>query len=117
MWFGPACGIAAGDARGWFVAGDDFNGGVSEADAEMQRLIDSQIESHKIGATIAEEALRRASDPSPDLPPDLPPDLLPDDMFSQQVRTAVGTRARYEPLFERFTTVTERGGRAGFVHR
>ncbi|XP_072931438.1 protein cycle [Epargyreus clarus] len=60
-----------------------------EAEAEMQRLIESHVESHKIGATIAEEALRRSSaDFSPeltvDLPASLPPDLLHDAVFTQQ---------------------------------
>ncbi|XP_041986557.1 protein cycle isoform X3 [Aricia agestis] len=58
----------------------DSRSAVSEADLEMQRLIDSQVESHKIGSTIAEEALRRTSrDPSPELPVD----LLQDAVFSQ----------------------------------
>ncbi|KAL4704601.1 hypothetical protein ACJJTC_017856 [Scirpophaga incertulas] len=41
------------------------NGG-TEADMEMQRLIESQLESHKIGHSIA-EAARRDIDPEPDL--------------------------------------------------
>ncbi|CAH2103485.1 unnamed protein product [Euphydryas editha] len=52
-----------------------------KADVEMQRLIDSQIESHKIGSTIAEEALRRSSS---EFSPDLPADLLQDAVFNQQ---------------------------------
>ncbi|XP_045458374.1 protein cycle [Melitaea cinxia] len=52
-----------------------------KADVEMQRLIDSQIESHKIGSTIAEEALRRSST---EFSPDLPTDLLQDAVFNQQ---------------------------------
>ncbi|XP_047524460.1 protein cycle isoform X2 [Pieris napi] len=52
-----------------------------EGDVEMQRLIDSQLECHKVGSTIAEEALRR---PSNDFSPELPPDLLQDALFSHQ---------------------------------
>ncbi|XP_022129503.2 protein cycle isoform X2 [Pieris rapae] len=52
-----------------------------EADVEMQRLIDSQLECHKVGSTIAEEALRR---PSNDFSPELPADLLQDALFNQQ---------------------------------
>ncbi|XP_045784601.1 protein cycle isoform X2 [Maniola jurtina] len=52
-----------------------------KADVEMQRLIDSQIESHKIGSTIAEEALRRSST---EFSPELPADLLQDAVFNQQ---------------------------------
>lgn len=55
---------------------------ISEADIEIQRLIDSQIGSHKIGSTIAEEALRRSSS---EFSPDLPADLLQDAVFNQQV--------------------------------
>lgn len=62
---------------------DDF----SEVDVEMQRLIDSQVESHKIGSAIAVEALRSASAFSPDLPSD----LLQDAVLSQQV-TYIKTR-------------------------
>ncbi|XP_037299668.1 protein cycle isoform X3 [Manduca sexta] len=54
---------------------------LSEADIEMQRLIDSQVESHKIGSAIAEEALRRSSS---EFSPDLPADLLQDAVFTQQ---------------------------------
>ncbi|XP_022833211.1 protein cycle isoform X2 [Spodoptera litura] len=53
---------------------------VSEADVEMQRLIESQVESHKIGSAIAEEALRRSSS---EFSPDLPADLLQDAVFNQ----------------------------------
>ncbi|KAL0902818.1 hypothetical protein ABMA27_000606 [Loxostege sticticalis] len=52
-----------------------------KADVEMQRLIDSQVESHKIGSAIAEEALRRSSS---EFSPDLPADLLQDAVFNQQ---------------------------------
>ncbi|CAH4039032.1 unnamed protein product [Pieris brassicae] len=52
-----------------------------EVDVEMQRLIDSQLECHKVGSTIAEEALRR---PSNDFSPELPADLLQDALFNQQ---------------------------------
>ncbi|XP_064076609.1 protein cycle isoform X3 [Vanessa tameamea] len=52
-----------------------------KADVEMQRLIDSQIESHKIGSTIAEEALRRSSS---DYSPELSADLLQDTVFTPQ---------------------------------
>lgn len=55
---------------------------LSDADVEMQRLIDSQVESHKIGSAIAEEALRRSSS---EFSPDLPADLLQDVVFNQQV--------------------------------
>ncbi|XP_045510443.1 protein cycle isoform X1 [Colias croceus] len=55
--------------------------GLTEADVEMQRLIDSQLESHKVGSTIAEEALRRSS---ADFSPDLPADLLQDALFGHQ---------------------------------
>lgn len=55
---------------------------VSDADLEMQRLIDSQVESHKIGSAIADEALRRSS---PEFSPDLPTELLQDAVFNQQV--------------------------------
>ncbi|KAI5644729.1 PAS domain-containing protein [Phthorimaea operculella] len=54
---------------------------VSEADSEMQRLIDSHVESHKIGSAIAEEALRRSST---DFSPDLPVDILQEVGFNQQ---------------------------------
>ncbi|XP_063546487.1 protein cycle isoform X3 [Cydia strobilella] len=50
-------------------------------DLEMQRLIDSQVDSHKIGSAIATEALRRSP---PGLSPDLPPDVLQDAVFLQQ---------------------------------
>ncbi|CAH2103487.1 unnamed protein product [Euphydryas editha] len=60
---------------------DQLDSAISEADVEMQRLIDSQIESHKIGSTIAEEALRRSSS---EFSPDLPADLLQDAVFNQQ---------------------------------
>ncbi|CAK1554044.1 unnamed protein product [Leptosia nina] len=53
----------------------------AEADVEMQRLIDSQLECHKVGSTIAEEALRRSS---ADFSPELPADLLQDALFNQQ---------------------------------
>lgn len=62
--------------------GNQLDGAIPEADIEIQRLIDSQIGSHKIGSTIAEEALRRSST---DLSPDLPADLLQDAVFNQQV--------------------------------
>lgn len=52
-----------------------------KSDVEMQRLIDSQVESHKIGSAIAEEALRRSST---DYSPDLPTELLQDAVFNQQ---------------------------------
>ncbi|CAG4984564.1 unnamed protein product [Parnassius apollo] len=52
-----------------------------KADTDMQRLIDSQVESHKIGSTIADEALRR---PSCDFSPDLSADLLQDTAYNQQ---------------------------------
>ncbi|XP_049885832.1 protein cycle isoform X2 [Pectinophora gossypiella] len=52
-----------------------------KADVEMQRLIDSQVESHKIGSAIAEEALTRSST---EYSPELPTDLLQDAVFSQQ---------------------------------
>ncbi|XP_026317122.1 protein cycle isoform X3 [Hyposmocoma kahamanoa] len=58
----------------------DFSG-VSDADLEMQRLIDSQVESHKIGSAIADEALRRSSS---EISLDLPTDLLQDAVFNQQ---------------------------------
>ncbi|CAG9782184.1 unnamed protein product [Diatraea saccharalis] len=51
-----------------------------KADGEMQRLIDSQVESHKIGSTIAEEALTGSSS---EFSPDLPTDLLQDAVFNQ----------------------------------
>ncbi|CAG9558045.1 unnamed protein product [Danaus chrysippus] len=59
---------------------NDIDRPLSEADVEMQRLIDSQVESHKIGSTIAEEALRRSSSDFSDLTSD----LLQDAVFSQQ---------------------------------
>ncbi|XP_061707822.1 protein cycle isoform X3 [Cydia pomonella] len=59
----------------------DFQSGVSELDLEMQRLIDSQVDSHKIGSAIATEALRRSP---PGFSPDLPPDVLQDAVFLQQ---------------------------------
>ncbi|CAH2035810.1 unnamed protein product, partial [Iphiclides podalirius] len=52
-----------------------------KGDAEMQRLIDSQLESHKIGNAIAEDALR---DSSSEFSPELPADLLHDELFDQQ---------------------------------
>ncbi|CAH0716697.1 unnamed protein product, partial [Brenthis ino] len=52
-----------------------------KSDVEIQRLIDSQIGSHKIGSTIAEEALRRSPT---EFPADLPTDLLQDAVFNQQ---------------------------------
>ncbi|XP_053623660.1 protein cycle isoform X6 [Plodia interpunctella] len=52
-----------------------------KTDTEVQRLIDSQVESHKIGSAIAEEALRCSSS---EFSPDLPGDLLQDAVFSQQ---------------------------------
>ncbi|XP_050682990.1 protein cycle isoform X2 [Leptidea sinapis] len=54
---------------------------LTEADVEMQRLIDSQVESHKVGSAIAEVALRRSST---EFSPDLPVDLLQDALFNQQ---------------------------------
>nr|AQZ26709.1 cycle protein [Mythimna separata]AVE16219.1 CYCLE [Mythimna separata] len=51
-----------------------------KADVEMQRLIESQVESHKIGSAIAEEALRRSSS---EFSPELPADLLQDAVFNQ----------------------------------
>ncbi|XP_013162323.1 PREDICTED: protein cycle isoform X3 [Papilio xuthus] len=59
----------------------DLATAISEGDAEMQRLIDSQVESHKIGSAIAEDALRRSST---DFSPELPTDLLQDAVFNQQ---------------------------------
>nr|AAR14937.1 BMAL [Antheraea pernyi] len=50
-------------------------------DTEMQRLIDSRVESHQIGSTIAEEVLRRSPT---EYIPELPPDLLQDAVFNQQ---------------------------------
>ncbi|XP_068620738.1 protein cycle isoform X2 [Battus philenor] len=61
--------------------GYDLRDALSEGEAEMQRLIDSQVESHKIGCAIAEEALRRSS---PDYASDLPADLIQDVVFNQQ---------------------------------
>lgn len=61
-----------------------FDVGLSEADVEMQRLIESQVESHKIGSAIAVEALRRSS---AEFSPELPTDLLQDAVFNQQVRS------------------------------
>ncbi|CAH0578353.1 unnamed protein product [Chrysodeixis includens] len=58
------------------------SGIVTEADVEMQRLIESQVESHKIGSAIAEEAMRRSS---AEFSPDLPADLLQDAVFNQNV--------------------------------
>ncbi|XP_075991547.1 basic helix-loop-helix ARNT-like protein cyc isoform X9 [Anticarsia gemmatalis] len=52
-----------------------------KADVEMQRLIESQVESHKIGSAIAEEALRRSSS---EFSPELPAELLQDAVFNQQ---------------------------------
>ncbi|CAB3258832.1 unnamed protein product [Arctia plantaginis] len=52
-----------------------------KADVEMQRLIESQVESHKIGSAIAVEALRRSS---AEFSPELPTDLLQDAVFNQQ---------------------------------
>ncbi|RVE51470.1 hypothetical protein evm_003871 [Chilo suppressalis] len=54
---------------------DTFDVYKNKADGEMQRLIDSQVESHKIGSTIAEEALTGSSS---EFSPDLPADLLHD---------------------------------------
>ncbi|KAJ8737437.1 hypothetical protein PYW08_000032 [Mythimna loreyi] len=51
-----------------------------KADVEMQRLIESQVESHKIGSAIAEEALRRSSS---EFSPELPAELLQDAVFNQ----------------------------------
>ncbi|XP_053623656.1 protein cycle isoform X2 [Plodia interpunctella] len=58
-----------------------------KTDTEVQRLIDSQVESHKIGSAIAEEALRCSSS---EFSPDLPGDLLQDAVFSQQCDSAQG---------------------------
>nr|XP_013189262.1 unnamed protein product [Amyelois transitella] len=52
-----------------------------KTDAEVQRLINSQVESHKIGSAIAEEALRCSST---EFSPDLPTDLMQDAVFNQQ---------------------------------
>ncbi|XP_050360405.1 protein cycle isoform X3 [Nymphalis io] len=60
---------------------DQLHSALSETDVEMQRLIDSQIESHKIGSTIAEEALGR---PPSDYSPELPGDILQDTVFNTQ---------------------------------
>ncbi|KAJ0183592.1 hypothetical protein K1T71_000015 [Dendrolimus kikuchii] len=54
---------------------------LSETDLEMQQLIDSQVESHKIGNAIAKEALRRSP---ADFTSELPTDLLQDAVFHQQ---------------------------------
>ncbi|KAJ2954562.1 hypothetical protein O0L34_g2848 [Tuta absoluta] len=54
---------------------------LQKADSEMQRLIDSHVESHKIGSAIAEEALQRSST---DFSPDLPVDILQEVGFNQQ---------------------------------
>lgn len=59
---------------------------ITEADVEMQRLIESQVESHKIGSAIAEEALHRSS---AEFSPDLPADLLQDAVFNQNVSQSV----------------------------
>ncbi|XP_059059943.1 protein cycle isoform X2 [Achroia grisella] len=60
---------------------EPIESGVSETDMEMQRLIDAQMDSHKIGSAIADEALRRSSS---EFSPDLPADLLQDTVFNQQ---------------------------------
>ncbi|XP_048004406.1 uncharacterized protein LOC125240544 isoform X3 [Leguminivora glycinivorella] len=77
----------------------DFQSGVSELDLEMQRLIDSQVDSHKIGSAIATEALRRSP---PGFSPDLPPDVLHDavflQQFSQQRLVGVAAMARWVVL-------------------
>ncbi|KAM3968784.1 LOW QUALITY PROTEIN: basic helix-loop-helix ARNT-like protein cyc [Aphomia sociella] len=52
-----------------------------KTDLEVQRLIDSQVESHKIGCAIAEEALTPSSS---EFSPDLPAHLLQDAVFSKQ---------------------------------
>ncbi|XP_063837695.1 protein cycle isoform X2 [Ostrinia nubilalis] len=72
------------------LAQQNFDLFKQKADAEMQRLIDSQVESHKIGSAIAEEALRRAS---AEFSPDLPQDLLQDAVFNQQ---CLSSNAMYE---------------------
>lgn len=64
------------------ILGGDVGGAVSEADVEMQKLVESQVESHKIGSAIAEEALRRSS---LEFSPELPADLLQDAVFNQNV--------------------------------
>ncbi|GBP97685.1 Aryl hydrocarbon receptor nuclear translocator-like protein 1 [Eumeta japonica] len=56
-----------------------------ENDAEMQQLIDSQVESHKIGSAIAEEVLGRSP---AERSPELPTDLLQDPLFNQQILLA-----------------------------
>ncbi|XP_048488644.1 protein cycle isoform X4 [Plutella xylostella] len=71
--------VTEGDAAAADLAAADYELFKHEPDMAMQRLIDSQVESHKIGSAIAEEALRRS--PS-GLSPELPPDLLHDVVFS-----------------------------------
>nr|WJN61961.1 cycle [Phauda flammans] len=67
--------------RGGGVPPSDVERSLSESDVEMQRLIDSQVESHKIGSAIAEEVFRRSS---PVFSPELPADLFQDTIFSTQ---------------------------------
>nr|ABC18168.2 cycle [Sesamia nonagrioides] len=61
------------------------------ADVEMQRLIESQVESHKIGSAIAEEALRSSS---VEFVPELSADLLQDAVFNQNVRYILSSGPR-----------------------
>lgn len=54
-----------------------------EVDVEIQRLIDSQLECHKMGSTIAEEALLQSSN---DFSPEMPADMLQDNVFNHEVK-------------------------------
>lgn len=57
-----------------------------KADVEMQRLIESQVESHKIGSAIAEEAFRRSS---AEFSPELPVEILQDVVYNHQQASLV----------------------------
>lgn len=81
MWRRP-CNVSFAETALVALCTRDLAGAISEGDTEMQRLIDSQVESHKIGSAIAEEVLRRSST---DFSPELPTELLQDAVFNQQV--------------------------------
>lgn len=73
--------FAAESPQAGDFAADDFNmdSSLLECGAVVQRLIDFQVESHKIGNAIAEDVMRR-SPTSCNL--ELPSDTLQDDLLN-----------------------------------
>ncbi|XP_039763204.1 protein cycle isoform X2 [Pararge aegeria] len=65
-----------------------------KADLEMQRLIDSQVESHKIGSTIVQEVLRASTE----LPSNLSSDVLQDSAYIQEPELLEGSQPMYEQV-------------------